>query len=547
LIKFASIMLSDSPTKSLNLFLILAAVLFLPAYLINLGMVQLIRDEAIRALVSFEMIQSGDYITPTIGGVPYLKKPPLFNWILVLFFGVTGSYSEVVMRLPVILSILGFSATIYYFVRPETDMRVALVSALAFATCGRVIFYESLHGLIDVTFSWITYTFFMVSRNLFRREKFLLLFLVGYFLAGLSYLLKGLPSLFFTAATLLILFIQGKKFLTLLNWRHFAGILLFLLMVGAYYLLFFLRNPIEPGQVWEVLSGEVTRRTVVEKGIWKTLLNFLTYPFENIYHFLPWSLLVLVLFVKDSFRRIRRHPFLWYSLLLFIVNIIPYWTSPEGYPRYILMLVPLAFTILISLYYDYLQENHSITKWIGIIFGIFISAAGLTGFLFLFHPATQGLPYVVPVAIVLFVSLGTISYLYWQQIQNRLLWLAFGALVFRIAFDLTIIPSWKTNHPAVVVRQKADEVTEIVKDGKLNVFWNPSFPPDPYFQYRYNNEIFTWYLSVNLGQMISVEDTPVPGTFYLAKPDQLEGYDYSQIRRLEMPMQVPVELVVFSY
>ena len=108
-------MLSSTPNKSLNLFLLLAAILFLPAYLINLGMVQLIRDEAIRALVSFEMIHSGDYITPTIGGIPYLKKPPLFNWILALFFGATGSYSEVVMRLPVILSIIGFAAVLFTF------------------------------------------------------------------------------------------------------------------------------------------------------------------------------------------------------------------------------------------------------------------------------------------------------------------------------------------------------------------------------------------------------------------------------------------------
>ena len=56
--------------------------LFFPAYLINLNMVQMIRDEAIRAIVAFEMIQSGDFITPTIGGEPYLMKPPLFNWIL---------------------------------------------------------------------------------------------------------------------------------------------------------------------------------------------------------------------------------------------------------------------------------------------------------------------------------------------------------------------------------------------------------------------------------------------------------------------------------
>lgn len=536
-------MLPQSPNKSLNLFIILAAVLFLPAYLVNLGMVQLIRDEAIRALVSFEMIQSGDYVTPTISGIPYLKKPPLFNWILAGFFGMSGSYSEVVMRLPVIISIAGFALTIYFFTRKEFDKRVALVSALAFVTYGRIIFYESLHGLIDVTFSWLTYTFFMVSWNLFRKEKFLQLFLATYLITAISFLLKGLPSLFFTAASLLVLFILGRKFRSLLNWRHFAGIFVLILVVGGYYLLYFLRNPIEPGQVWEVLSGEVTRRTVVDKGIWKTLLNLVTYPFENIYHFLPWSVLVLVLFRKGSFHRIRQNPFLWYSFLLFIVNIIPYWTSPEGYPRYILMLVPMIMTIFIYLYFDYRKENLPISKWIDTILGILLMIGAVSGFGFLFHPATKNLPGILAVAILLFILLAGILYIYRKQVQSRLLWLAIGMLVFRIAFDFSIIPSWKPTHPALKVRAIAEEVVAEASGRPLCIYWNPAFPPDSYFQYRYNNEIFTWYLSVNLRQIIQVDTNLQPGALYIAKKEHLNDFNYREVKKLEPPMQVPVSLV----
>ncbi len=173
-------------------------------------MVQMIRDEAIRAIVAFEMIQRGDFITPTIGGEPYLMKPPLFNWILVFFFQLTGSWSETIIRLPVIISIILFGATIFLFTRKEFGNRVALVNALAFITYGRIIFYESLHGLIDVTFSWLTYTFFMLSWHFFNRKKYLALFLAAYAITAVSYLLKGLPSLFFAAVTLLVLFHPGQ-------------------------------------------------------------------------------------------------------------------------------------------------------------------------------------------------------------------------------------------------------------------------------------------------------------------------------------------------
>ena len=55
-------------------------VLLLPALLINLGLLTLINDEAIRGLVALEMQISGNYITPTLNGAFYYNKPPLYNW-----------------------------------------------------------------------------------------------------------------------------------------------------------------------------------------------------------------------------------------------------------------------------------------------------------------------------------------------------------------------------------------------------------------------------------------------------------------------------------
>jgi len=316
-------MLKKPSNKTLLFFFTLALILFFPAYLINLDMVQLIRDEAIRAIVAFEMLKSGDFITPTIGGEPYLMKPPLFNWILAFFFSVTGSWSEYVIRMPVILSIIFFSLTIFLFTRKKFGNLMALANALAFVTYGRIIFYESLHGLIDMTFSWLIYSFFMLSWYFFEKRKYLVLFLVAYAIAGISYLLKGLPSLYFVAVTLLILFIQGKKFMMLLNWRHFLGIALLVVIVGSYYLMYFSRNAIEPGQVLQVLTGEVTRRTVVRFGIWNTILHFFTYPFETIYHFLPWSLLVIMILGKGSLKMIKGDKFLFYLVLVFFFTSKP--------------------------------------------------------------------------------------------------------------------------------------------------------------------------------------------------------------------------------
>jgi 4-amino-4-deoxy-L-arabinose transferase-like glycosyltransferase len=538
--------MAENSNKYLYLFAALAAALFIPAYLINLNMVQMIRDEAIRAIVAFEMLQKNDFITPTIGGEPYLMKPPLFNWILAAFFNISGSYSETVIRMPVILTIMLFSATIFLFTKKEFGNRIALVNALAFATYGRIIFYESLHGLIDMTFSWLTYIFFMSSWYFFKRKKYLTLFLVAYSITIISYLLKGLPSLYFTAVTLLVLFIQGKQFKMLLNWRHFLGIGLLLLVLGGYYWLYFERNSLEPGQLFDVLTGEVTRRTVVRFGIWRTIRHLFTYPFENLYHFAPWSALVILFFRKGSFRFIKENEYLRYLALVFIFNIIPYWTSPESYARYILMLVPLAMTIMLAFYFNHEKSKNWNNKTVDYFFGGIIGISSLAGIALMLVPVTRDLPGIITVSVMMFLAMAIISYFYWKQNAWRLLWMAIAMLVIRIGFDYTIIPSWEKTHPVVATKQLAADLAKETAGQKLYVYWNPAFKPDPYFQYRYNNEIFTYYLSTFRGEITYVNTEQIPGPLYLAQWEHLVNQKFTVIEKIEPVWQVPVALVKFK-
>jgi 4-amino-4-deoxy-L-arabinose transferase-like glycosyltransferase len=539
-------LINEISNKALYFFLILAVALFFPAYLINLNMVQLIRDEAIRSIVAFEMIQRNDFITPTIGGEPYLMKPPLFNWILAAFFQITGSYSETIIRLPVILSIILFSGTIFLFTRREFGNRFALVNALAFATYGRIIFYESLHGLIDMTFSWLTYSFFMLSWHFFKRKKYLALFLVAYTITAISYLLKGLPSLYFTAVTLLVLFIHGKQFKMLFNWRHFLGIGLLVMIIGGYYVLYFSRNSLEPGQLFDVLTGEVTRRTVVRFGIWKTILHLFTYPFENLYHFAPWTVLVILFFRKGSIKLVRQNNMLWYMALVLLFNILPYWTSPESYARYILMLVPLAMTIMFALYIEYSKSRNLNFILVDYILGGVILVASLGSWGFMLHPVTRDFPHIFLVSFLLFVSLGIVSYFYWKQPINRLLWVAVAMLMIRIGFDYTIIPSWEKTHPVVATKKLAKDLAAETAGRPLYVYWNPDFKPDPYFKYRYNNEIFTFYLSTERGEITPVKMDRIPGELYLAQWEHIIDDQYKVIKKIEPAWQVPVALIEFK-
>ncbi len=253
------------------IFFIFAFLFAIPAYLINLGDQPSIDDEAIRAIVAFEMEASGDYITPTIAGDIYLKKPPLFNWLIVGSYKIFGNHSELPVRAPMILSLFLFVLAIFYYFRKEINTETAVISSLLFLTCGRVLIYESQYGLIDLSFSLLTFIFFMTLYRNFNRGNLLRLFVVAYFISAISFLLKGLPSVVFLGITLLVLLISQRKFKLLFNWRHFAGILVFIIIVGSYYVAYFIRNNIPVEDLVNVLVGETTRRTAVQ--IWYVANN----------------------------------------------------------------------------------------------------------------------------------------------------------------------------------------------------------------------------------------------------------------------------------
>ena len=135
-----------------KLLYVLSILLLFPALLINLGLMTFIDDEGIRTLVALEMKLSGNYITPTLHGEFYYNKPPLFNWILLGYFKLLGQINEFNTRIPTLVSLLGFAATVFYSFRKQYGTYTAFVLAMTLITCGRILFWDSLLGLIDIIF-----------------------------------------------------------------------------------------------------------------------------------------------------------------------------------------------------------------------------------------------------------------------------------------------------------------------------------------------------------------------------------------------------------
>ncbi len=504
-----------------NLFYWLAIILVLPALLINLGLLPFIDDEAMRALIAFEMKKSGNYIVPTIHATNYYSKPPLFNWILLVFFELFGRWDELIARLPTVVSVLGFAATIYYFVKINLNQKIAFISAFAFITSGRVLFWDSFLALIDITYSWVTFTSFMVIYQYSKKKNWTGLFVLSYLLAAIGFLLKGFPSILFQFSTLLAWFLYQKEARQLITWAHLKGILLFAVIIGGYYFTSSIYNT--PLMITSGLLEQASSRTILEQSFKKTVIHLVSFPFEMSYHFLPWSFLFIYFFRKDLIPRLKLTPFLFFLFLVFVVNIPVYWTSPRVYPRYVLMLFPLLFIIGV-----YFYETEITSKKRKIVDGLF--AALMFVFVLgsavpLFVERNYELANIGLKVAFLILSMSVLSFLFFKNKDNRLVLFIGVLLIARIGFNWFVLPDRLVNDNGIKVKTTSVNVAHKLQNEPLYVYKKSLMQPTNSF-----------YLSITRGAIIPrlLKDFPSDANFIIEPsryPNVLGEYQDSMYMR----------------
>src|ERR1700729_2681255 len=73
-------------------------------------------DEPRYAQVAREMLQRRDWVTPTLGGRPWLEKPPLYYWQSMVGFAIFG-VSDWAARVPAALNATLLVLAVYFFLR----------------------------------------------------------------------------------------------------------------------------------------------------------------------------------------------------------------------------------------------------------------------------------------------------------------------------------------------------------------------------------------------------------------------------------------------
>jgi len=451
----------------------LAAIVLGWAYFSHLGYVptEPPSDEGIRSLVSLEMNLSGNYWVPTLNGDIYLNKPPLFNWILALFFKIFG-YNAFALRLPTFISIFIGGWIVYKFTRRYLDERTAWTSALFTLVNGRILIYDSLLGLIDITYAWVTILGFMLIFRYGEKKQYAALFLLSYLVAAVGYLMKGFPSLVYQGLTLLAYFTYTRNFKKLFHPWHFAGIFLFLLITGTYYFFYFRQTGLSPEDLFNTLFNESAKRTAVSSGKNELLKHLLVFPLSLFYHFMPPMLFAILLFRKNAVQLIRSHPIILFCAVTFIVNILVYWFSPKIFARYLLTIMPLAFIVFAWAWHKTSEDDprKKILHWIMLVGVTAIFAAC---FVLPFHPMTRIVDHAWPRSVFLVIALGLVVYGMWRLPRLRLVLFFLAIAVFRIGFN------WFAVEQRTVIAGRAaldgEKIAAITKGQPLYIYGSPMY------------------------------------------------------------------------
>ena len=434
--------------------------------MINLGSVPFIEDEGIRGLVALEMERNDNYVAPTLNGEPYFKKPPLWNWILLTSFHLFGYPSEFAARFPAVLCLFGFCLSIFFWVRQHRPESEAVLAALIWLTCGRVLFWDSLLALIDIAFAWMIFIMLVSLFEYHRKQQYLLMYVVSYAFCAVAFMLKALPAVVFLGLSMLALLLYHRQWHKLFTWQHLLGALTFVSLLGIYLFVYTRFQPLS--ELMTVFLDESTQRTFIEHGLWETLLQLAIFPLEMVYHFLPWSVLIILLFQRNIIPILTQDRFIRYSVLIFVVNIWIYWISPAIYPRYLFPLAPFYFVVSVYLYQQ--SQLRPIKKWLDYtLFGIVLSVT--LGSLVIFsNPVTSNLPnifwrWVFPVVPMILAIIAMSRYA-----GFRLHFLCIFLLAARLGFDLIVLPARATDSAGVPTRADALRVSSMIGDQDLSIY-----------------------------------------------------------------------------
>lgn len=399
-------------TKYANVFCILALILFCYLFLFqNLGAYRLIDIDETRYInIARAMLARGDLITPYLNFEPFLEKPPLYFWLVVLSYKLFGTINEFTSRFPLAVLMTFAVFFTYFFGKKTVGSKVyGLISALILVSSLWVLLFSHV-AVLDIGFMvFVMSTVYCAVLTLFVKEKNQKYFwYMTYLFMALSVLQKGLIGLILPVLVIFFVFLANRKVKEIFKPVNILpGLLIFLLVAGPWHYLVYKAN----GMAWfneYILKHHFARFVDSSMGLGRKQ-PFLFYIPIIIVGFLPW----IFSFIAALFRGVKAiikdfkatksvkqlfstdnndRKILNFSAIYFAVVLLFFSISSTKLPTYILPLFPPMALLCGYYWWGYIADNKfargiQISSLIGIV--TFIIAGILGSLVVYLVPKTE--------------------------------------------------------------------------------------------------------------------------------------------------------------
>lgn len=386
-------------------------------------------DEPRYAQVAREMLERHDWITPVLGGQPWLEKPPLYYWQAMLAFSLLG-VSDWAARVPSALDVSFMVVVIYFFLRrfrPGIELDAALITA----SCAGVIGYARAASMDMALAS--AFTVGLLAWWAWRetaKQTYLILF---YFFMALGMLAKGPVAPFLAAVVVLVYSAMARDLRSVVKTLWPPGILIFCVIALPWYVAVQMRNP------------QFFREFIVEHNLARFSTN-LYHHLEPFWYYLPVAFLALVpwtVFVTVALIQSIRtwwaerksaageeadldFQFAIFACCWLIAPIAFFSISQSKLPGYILPAVPAGALLMGGYLRGHLEhvDEEPVAKWLVVLHAfvasLWIVPALLIAYLTMQHRLPGGQPILVSLVIA-FVLTAAIALTLVSRLGLRML------------------------------------------------------------------------------------------------------------------------------
>ena len=360
----------------------IAIILFF-IYMYNLGVPPLLdSDETRYADMARCMLTSKNFTTLYLDGRIFWDKPPMFFWILCLFYKIFG-VNEFAVRLPSVLAALSVVAANYFVVKKASSKLMAAVSSLILASSVEFIIFSRISILDMVLTANIALSLMCGFMTYFVQDQNKKYFWYGFYLfSALGILTKGIPAFVIPFGTMFLVGIWKKNLMEFFKVEYFLpGVLLFMFIVLPWHI-----------EMYKLHGAEFIKEYIIKHHFQRFIGNaeigrehsIIYYIPTFIVGFLPWTLSFLAGF-KKLFTE-KRNDLVTMNLIGFIFTFVFFSVAGTKLITYILPVYPMCAVLCAYMWTNirFKKEINFSIKFTSVVFIIF---AVLVSFAVLYLPA----------------------------------------------------------------------------------------------------------------------------------------------------------------